>query len=218
MNIFALQTCKSRFFDKTKKINMTNNKIKLHFGIITLLIVVISLTRLLPHVFSDFFYFPPNFAPIAATALFGAAYFSKKYWAFIIPLGAYWISNLLIDNIFYAEYYEGFSLLSNPMIILTFAALVGFGFWALKKVNLVNLIGASLGASVIFFLVTNFTSWVGNPVYPQSIEGLLMSYGAGIPFLKWTVLGDLFYCGVLFGTFEWVKRRSLFTVLQEEEV
>lgn len=51
---------------------MKTNKINLRFSVITLMILLAAMSRLLPH--------PPNFAPIGGMALFGAAYFSKKYW------------------------------------------------------------------------------------------------------------------------------------------
>jgi formate-dependent nitrite reductase membrane component NrfD len=49
-------------------------------------------------------------------------------------------------------------------------------------------------------LVTNFASWLNNPMYTQNFSGLLTSYIAGIPFFRNTLLGDLFYLSVLFGT------------------
>jgi hypothetical protein len=44
-------------------------------------------------------------------------------------------------------------------------------------------------------------------MYPQTIEGLIMSYTAGIPFFHYTVAGDLVYAGVMFGAFEYAKSR-----------
>jgi len=40
-----------------------------------------------------------------------------------------------------------------------------------------------------------------------TFSGLLSCYAAGIPFFKNTLLGDIFYVGVLFGSFEWAQRR-----------
>ncbi len=50
---------------------MNKNKITLRFGVVTLLILLAAITRLLPH--------PPNFAPIGGMALFGAAYYTRKW-------------------------------------------------------------------------------------------------------------------------------------------
>lgn len=158
---------------------------------------------------------PPNFSPVTGIALFGAAYFSRKYLALIVPFLILWISNLVLDNVFYTQWYEGFQWFSQPFVFLAFAGIVLLGFVFLKKVNFYNVLGASLTASVLFFLVTNFGTWLGSPVYPQTFSGLLMSYAAGIPFITSpgaehyfflnTLLGDLMFTLGLFGAFEVLK-------------
>lgn len=163
------------------------------------MIVAVALSRLMIHI--------PNFSPIAAMGLFGAAYFSKKTLAFLIPFFGLFLSNLFLNNVVYAQYYDGF-MLFGPADLYVYGAfaiviLLGFGF--LKKVNLVNVIGASLVASILFFLITNFSSFLSLPVYPKNIGGLMAAYTAGIPFLKYTVLGDLVFVGVLFGGYELIK-------------
>lgn len=178
---------------------MTNSKINLHFGFITLMILAAALSRLLPH--------PHNFAPVAGIGLFGAAYFSKKYYAFLIPFAAYWISDLILDNVFYAQYYDGFKWFGSPLVYLSFALIIALGFVLLKKVNFKNLLVAGLSASVLFFLITNFGSWLSSPVYSKTFDGLIAAYIAGIPFFWNTLAGDLFYITVLFGAYELVKRR-----------
>ena len=62
-----------------------------------------------------------------------------------------------------------------------------------------------LNTSKLFFLITNFGCWIGSTTYPQNFAGLMECYVMGIPFLKGTLLSDLFYCGVLFGSFEFIK-------------
>ena len=123
---------------------MTNSKINLRFGLIALLILMAALSRLLPH--------PSNFAPIAGMGLFGAAYFSKKYYAFLIPFIAYWVSDLLLDNIVYTQYYDGFQWMGSPWVYASFALIIVLGFVLLKKVSINNLVIASLSSSVLFFL------------------------------------------------------------------
>lgn len=182
---------------------MMNNKINLRIGILSLLIILAAATRLLPH--------PPNFTSIGAMGLFGAAYFSRRFLAFLVPLAAMWLSDLLLNNVLYArifpEYYQGFTVLGNAWVYASFFLIVIVGMVLLRKVRLTTLLGASLSASVLFFLVTNFGSWLGSPAYPQTIPGLLTAYAVGIPFFWNTLLGDLLYVGVLFGAFEWAKNR-----------
>ena len=42
------------------------------------------------------------------------------------------------------------------------------GLAMLKKVKISSVIGASVSASLIFFLVSNFGCWIGNVTYPQT--------------------------------------------------
>ena len=183
-----------------------NNKIQLRFGIITLMILAAALTRLLPH--------PHNFTPIGAIGLFGAAHFSRKHLAIVVPFVALWLSNLLLNNLVYAKMYPDFygdSFIwfgaTAPYVYGAFALIIGLGFLVLRTVKVRNLLAASLGASVLFFLVTNAGSWWASPQYTKDFTGLLAAYTAGIPFFWNTLLGDLFYIGVLFGGYAWIKRQ-----------
>ncbi len=178
---------------------MTNSKINLRFGLIALLILMAALSRLFPH--------PPNFAPIAGMGLFGAAYFSKKYFAFLIPFVAYWISDMLLNNIVYTQYYDSFQWFGDPLVYASFALIIVLGIVLLKKVSPARLLGAGISSSVLFFLMTNFGTWLSSSTYPQNFEGLIACYVAGIPFFWNTLAGDLFYITVLFGSFELVKRQ-----------
>lgn len=183
-----------------------NNKIQLRFGIITIMILAAALSRLLPH--------PPNFTPIGAMGLFGAAYFSRKHLAFLVPFAALWISSFLLNNLFLAKMYPDFYGegivwfdLTAPYVFTAFALIIGLGFLALRKVKVSNLLLASVGASVIFFLTTNAGSWWANPMYSKDFTGLMAAYTAGIPFFWSTLLGDLFYVGVLFGSYALIKQQ-----------
>ena len=181
-------------------VKMKTEKINLRFGIITLMILAAALSRLIPH--------SPNFAPIGAMAIFGAAYFSNRIIAFAIPLLAMWLSDIVINNTIYASYNNNHLWLipqSFPWNYAAFLLITLVGFFLLKKIKLISVIGAGLSASIIFFLVSNFGVWLGSPMYPQNISGLIACYITGIPFFGNTIGGDLFYSAVLFGTFELAK-------------
>ena len=165
------------------------------------LIAIAALTRLLPH--------PPNFTPIGAIALFGAAYFSRQWLMLAVPFAALFLTDLFINNVIYRELYGNqFTLITSWWIYAAFALvmLAGMG-WLAKKVNGSRVLGASLSASAIFFLVTNFSVWAESGMYPKTAAGLAACYTAGIPFLGNTVLGDLFFSAAMFGVYEWSKRK-----------
>ncbi|MCP9292407.1 DUF6580 family putative transport protein [Gracilimonas sediminicola] len=175
---------------------------KKRFIVLSGFIIIAALSRIIPH--------PYNFAPIGSMSIFGAAYFTDKKFSFLVPLFAMFFSDLLVNNLLYANFYGGFTLFTPGFYWMygAIALIVVAGIFILKKVNTTTVIAGSLSASVIFFLVTNFGVWLSNPMYPQGIEGLLMSYTAGIPFFHYTVIGDLFYSGVMFGAFEYAKTKT----------
>ena len=80
--------------------------------------------------------------------------------------------------------------------------IVLLGTVALKKRNAGSILFSALGASAIFFIVSNFGVWLSSPLYAKSWEGLIACYVAAIPFLQNTLLGDLGYTALLFGLFE----------------
>lgn len=186
-------------------------KMNTRFGILALMIALAALSRFLPH--------PPNFTPLGGMALFGAAYFNRKYIAFAVPFLAMWLSDLALNNLVYAklypELYPRFAWMGSLWVYLSFGLIVLIGFGLLRKVTTLRLLGASLSASVLFFLVTNFGSWLSNPLYAKNIGGLMTSYVAGIPFFWNTMAGDLIFTAVLFGAFEWMKRRYSALSLQK---
>lgn len=189
---------------------METKKIQLRFGIITGIILLAALSRLIPH--------PANFAPIGGMALFGAAYFSKRYWAYLIPIISMWISDLILNNVVYGQYFDHFVWFYSGSIFTyaAFALIVLLGTFTLKKVKISNLAISALSASIIFFLVSNFGVWASSGMYPHTFGGLQACYIAGLPFFKNTILGDLFYSGVLFGAFELLQYR--FPVLRLQTV
>ena len=180
---------------------MKANKLDLRFSVMTLMILLAAMSRLLPH--------PPNFAPIGGMALFGAAYFNKRYWAFLVPIISMWISDLVLNNVVYAQYFNRFVWFYGGSLFTygAFALIVLFGMLMLKKVRLLSLIVSALGASVIFFLVSNFGVWFSGTMYPKDFGGLITCYTAGLPFFRNTIAGDLVYSAVMFGVFEWSARR-----------
>lgn len=169
---------------------------------ISAIIFLAALSRILPH--------PFNFSPIGAMCLVGGAYFSNRIFAVILPLLAVFFSDLILNNFVYGS--DSFVLLYDGFYwpYGTFALIALMGSFSLNKVTMPRVIGSSLGASVIFFLLTNFACWPGSTLYTQDFNGLMACYAAGIPFFGGTIAGDLFYSAILFGAVELAKPRLTF--------
>ena len=152
------------------------------------IIFAIALFRILPHL--------PNVSPVAAMALFGGAYFADKRLAFIVPFLALLLSDLII----------GFH---STMIFVYagFALTVCIGIWIQKNITVTNVIASTVGASVLFFLLTNLGAWMTWSMYPMTMSGLMQAYVAGIPFLQNSLLGNLVFSGVMFGGYALLQSR-----------
>lgn len=159
---------------------------------IFLLILLAAVARLLPHW--------PNFTPVGAMALFGAAYLGKRWIAVAVTFAALYLSDLALNNVVYAEYYEGFHWGFNSWVYVGFALTLLLGFGLLKTgFSWLKLGGAAVGSALLFFLVTNFGVWIASPMYPRTGAGLLSAYAAGLPFLLNSVAGNVLFAGLLFG-------------------
>jgi len=158
--------------------------------IITLVAIIfgIAMFRLLPH--------PPNVSPVAAMALFGGAYFVDKRMAFIVPFLALLLSDLIIG-------------LHNTMVFVYagVALTVFIGMKIQGNIKPVTVAVSAVGASVLFFLLTNFGTWVVGGLYPISMTGLMQAYVAGIPFFQNSLLGNLVFTAVMFGGFSLLQNR-----------
>ena len=126
---------------------MEKSKMNIRIGILSLIVLLAAFSRLIPH--------PPNFTPIGAMSLFAAAYFSPKYLAFIVPIAAMWLSDLLLNNVIYGQYFNHFVWFYKGFY-WTYIGFIGFGM--LKIVRPLNILIGSLSASVIFFSGIQFRS------------------------------------------------------------
>lgn len=161
---------------------MKQNVLSPKFLLIIAAVFLAAGARLIPHM--------PNFTPVAAMALFAGAHFSKKWMALLIPFAAMFLSDLVLG--FHSYMFA---------VYISFGIAVLVGGIINGKTNPVSLIGASLGSSAIFFIITNLAVWFGSPFYAQNIQGMMQCYTMAIPFFGYSILGDLFYNGILFGSF-----------------
>ncbi|MBS1657056.1 MAG: hypothetical protein JST18_03045 [Bacteroidetes bacterium] len=166
-------------------------KIPSHFWIVTALILIAALMRLLTNYFSIW-----NFTPITAMALFSGAAMKDKRLAFLIPLAAMLITDAIIG------FYSGVFVVYFALLLITL-----FGLILRNRIKVMPVILGSLGASVIFYLVTNFALFYPTWLYPHSITGIMSSYTAAIPFFRTAVAGDLIYSVLLFSSYVLISRR-----------
>jgi len=137
----------------------------------------------------------PNVSPITALALFSGAYLADRKLAILVPMAAMFIGDLVLGlhNIMFFVY--------GAFILISL-----IGIFISTRVCGHVVIAASLVSSVLFFLVTNFGVWMVSGFYPMTFDGLITCYTAAIPFFQMTLMGDLFFVGIIFGAFMLLER------------
>ncbi len=179
---------------------------KMRTTTILVLLAIAALTRAIPH--------PPNFAPIAAMALFGAMRFNKSSHALLFPILAMFVSDLAIEASYRMGISQSWGIHSGMWVIYGLMMLIGgLGiYFKDTRTRPGRIIGLALTSSVLFFVLSNLAVWLTSGMYDKNLAGLFACYTAAIPFLQWTVLGDLTYCGILFGS--WGLMEFRFPILR----
>ena len=161
---------------------------------------------------SNVFSFMSNVTPVGAIALFGGCSFADRWKAFIVPLLALFISDVLLNRIYYFDHWT-FFYSGAYWIYGSFAVIVMIGHF-IGKVTVLNVVIAGVGAAVTHWLISDFGVWAGGGTdittglpYTPDLTGLLKCYALALPFLRNMAIGNLVFCGVLFGSFEWMQRK-----------
>ena len=152
------------------------------------------LTRFAPHL--------PNFSPVFGALLFGGAYLKGRdsVW---FPVALLAVSDIVLTTQVY-RMQIGWSQL---LVWLAFAVVALIGRWLRNDVSVRKVLAASLAGPTAFFFISNFAVWLGWRMYPPTWEGLLACYVAALPFFRNSLLSSLLFSGVLFGAYEFYRRK-----------
>ena len=149
-----------------------------------------------------YFQYLPNFAPVAALALFSGYFFRHWLVALAVPILVMLISDTRIGGYHPAMMVCVYTMLALPVAarsVLRGRLRSAGQEWRRVVAALAGLIGCALVASLAFFFVTNFATWMFGQVYAHTWAGLVNCYVQALPFLRYTLTGDLVFASVLFG-------------------
>ncbi len=126
----------------------------------------------------------PNVETLTVASLLAGGVLGGFY-ALIVPVAVVAITDLYIGN--------------TNILIFTWAAwaIIGLLGMVLRKKEktsfkfIFSITGLGIGASLFFYLYTNFGVWLLTSLYDKTFSGLLMCYYMGLPFLKYSLTGNL---------------------------
>ena len=141
-----------------------------------------------------------NFNAVMAAGLFAGACIGSKRIGILVPLAAMLITDLVIG------------MYDWKLMLVIYGALLSavlIGKYYAKNATLLRYTGSVLGGSLLFFVATNAAVWLfgDGTFYPHTIAGLVHCFTMGIPFYRNTLLGDITWSAVLFGSYELMRLR-----------
>jgi hypothetical protein len=170
-----------------------NRRDKVELAVFGGLVLAGSLARVL---LSDW----PNFAPVAAIALFAGYFFRSRTVALLVPLAV-----MCISDVFIGSYdWHMMALVYGALMLPVFARGLLRRWFSLDEGATpfratAGLLASSLGASISFFAISNFGAWLWYGTYEHTMSGMIHCYVQAIPFFRYTLAGDLFFAVLLFG-------------------
>jgi hypothetical protein len=154
-----------------------------------------------------------NFSPLMALAFCGGVYF-RNQWQRLVPFVALSLTDIYIDHYYAVEYHYQWTLGGAVVRTLCFAAALGLGLIVARKRSWLNLFSGALGGSVLFYLVTNTSSWIGDAGYAHNAAGWWQAMTVGHPaipptlsFFRNTLVSDLLFTGIFAGAMETIAQR-----------
>lgn len=156
----------------------------------------------------------PNVETMTAATLIAGALLGGGY-TLVVPLLAVAIFDLFYGN--------------SSILLFTWSAWAIIGFLGLVLNGrtksawkfTAGLTGMGMASSLFFYFWTNFGVWLIGNWYPKTADGILNCYIAGLPFLKWQLIGNLIVVPVstLIFHYLWVKVRlpKLKALFKKEE-
>ena len=152
---------------------------------------------------------PENFAPLAALALCGSLYFPRP-WNWVGPLLALFVSDMFLN----LHYGLGPITGSTWMAGVAYLLIIFIGNGLIRHTSWPIWLMGSLGATFLFYLVTNTGAWWTLPGYEKSFAGWSQALTTGLPgypptwtFLRASLVSDLLFTVLFVGGVEWSVRR-----------
>jgi len=144
-----------------------------------------------------------NFGPLVAISLFSGAMLKNKSLAYIIPLVAYFVSDLCLQWIAGNGFYgiSQFFVYGGMILVVLLGSRMG-------RPKALKVLGYSVAGSLVFWIISDLGVFFSG-FYGISLSGLATTYIMALPFYTHTgtelfinqFVGDLIFSSVLFGAY-----------------
>ncbi len=146
-----------------------------------------------------------NLAPITAVGLFAGSVIKDKKYAFLFAILGQFGGDLYLQ--FFTNT-QGFYGVDQIFVYAGLIMVTALGFF-MGQPKALKVLGFSVSAAVLFFIISNFGVWVAIETgktdlfgYGTGLTGLTATFLAAIPFFKNTLISTVAGSVVLFGFYQ----------------
>lgn len=142
----------------------------------------------------------PNFSPVVAVCMLVGLWL-RSAWAIAAMAALLLGQDALLALLSHSPAGGGLASFSAEASLMRAIGFVLVGLWGagatrlFKKSSWAQWGGGFTGASLVFFLSSNFLVWWGGGLYPPTGAGLWACYVAGLPFFHHTFLSTAVFSG-----------------------
>ena len=149
---------------------------------------------------------PQNFSA-AHALLFCAAFWLPGWMGWVLPLATIIVTDILLNIFHYSMPVMVPDLVVKWMILALFVVLAK---WLARRRSYGRVFLGTLIGTLLFYLVSNTVSWMGNPAYAKTIAGWVQALTVGLPgfpptwlFGLKSLLGTGLFTGLFAGGMKW---------------
>jgi hypothetical protein len=156
---------------------------RLALGVAAIAGIIATILRIVPH--------PTNLTSVGAVGLFGGARV-RAWYAYLLPLAVMIGSDLILWALTGFDYKYSIAHFSRVYVYASFMFYVLIGRWLRDKNSVASTTFAATLGGLQFFIVTNFCTWLFQPLelvdaqylYSRDLSGLAACFAAALPFYQ----------------------------------
>jgi hypothetical protein len=133
----------------------------------------------------------------------------------LVPFVALSASDLYLDHYHATQFGYTWDLGGVVVRTLCFVAALVLGWMVARHKSWLKLLAGALGGSLLFYLATNTSSFLGDAYYAKTLPGWWQAMTVGHPefpptlfFFRNTLASDLLFTGVFALAMEWAAARA----------
>ena len=146
----------------------------------------------------------PNFKPVMAIAMLSGFLFSRRWLGVTTVLSGMLLSDVLIGFYDWRVAMVVYVAIACPVVAGLFLKRWRGSFLRMSA----GVIGFAGLSAVNFYLLTTLAVWGCFEWYSADLAGLATALLMGLPFLKWSLGGNILFSGLLFGAWSLIQSIS----------